>query len=104
MTTLLAAMLALVGGAGSGYATGAAGYAADAARVDQRVSEIERRTTRIERGEDGADALRQEVARLAARVDAWRESDVSARATRDAQLEARLTRIEDAIYSRKGSR
>lgn len=92
----LAIALAAVSGAGSGYATSAARDTADSARVDQRVSELERRVTHVERAEDGRDSLREELARLTARVDAWRQSDLSIQSQRD----ERLRRIEDAIYGR----
>lgn len=89
LAVILSAVLAVISGAGSGYATSAARDAAESARTDQRVTEAERRITVLEQQLGGVEGLRREVASLSATVIA-----------QNAALQQRLQRIEDSIDRR----
>lgn len=93
---LLVLVLALVLGGGGGLATSAA----DSARQDQRVTELERRVGSVENALREITAMRQDLAALSARVDAWRTSDIAARASRAQSVDQRIERLEEHYYRR----
>lgn len=85
-TMALAVALAVVGGAGSGYASSAARDAADDARAGQQITDLERRVAAVEAEVGGVEGVRRDLAALSATVTA-----------QNAALAQRLQRIEDAL-------
>ncbi|MEQ8461743.1 MAG: hypothetical protein RLO52_34435 [Sandaracinaceae bacterium] len=74
--------------------------AAIEAATDQRVGAVEARMTALEERFDHLDALDRSVTALGTKVDTWRQSDTTTRALERAQLEQRLSRIEQALDRR----
>ncbi len=99
-STLIALLVsALIGGPGAGGT-----YVAmqrETAQLSEQVRSLERETSaaRTELGDIGA--LQRDVSALTAKVDAWRSADLASRATERAELERRLTRLEELLDRRR---
>ena len=96
----LAALVSLlIGGVGAGGS-----YVAqreESAETREQVRALEREQSAMRAQLDGIPALSRDVAALSAKVDAWRAGDEARVAAERADLQRRLTRLEELLDRRR---